>query len=187
MPEHRRDTSQGLRRKDLRCGCRGGRGRVAIHEYVHPSAHTHIPTPVGTHVHTAELTFAQPHTFSYTDAHRFIMSTHKPFHAPALASTISVHRCTSRSHWHTTLSPVRATTVQIHGTVPVPHPIQGSGHPHALPRPSSRPVGPPRGPTPPPILRPPFFLGSKRDQAAPVSSAHASCVHSSAHAHACTL
>lgn len=175
MPEHRRDTSQSLRRKDL-SGCRGGRGRVAIHEYVHPSAHTHIPTPVGTHVHTEELTSAQPHTFSYTDAHRSVTSTHKPVHAPASASTVSVHRCTSRSHWLTTLSPVHATTVQIHGTVPVPPPIQGQDT--LTPRPGSGPVGPPRGPAPPPILRPPFFLGSKRDQAAPVSSAHAPCVHS---------
>lgn len=129
------------------------------HMCTQKSSHLHSLTHSLTQMHTDSL---RPHTNLFTHPRKQAPSVYTDVPAVRIGTPHS-HRC-----------------MQLHyrSTEQSQSPTPSRGQDTLTTRPSSRPVGPPRGPAPPPILRPPFFLGSKRDQAAPVSSAHASCVHS---------
>lgn len=100
--EHERDTSQNLRRKDLRCGSRGSRGGECTHEFAQLYAHRHARTHLLQHAHVQTDFYNL--TYSLTQTHSNLCVHTETLHALMQANTLRVHigpdtRC---SRWYTT-------------------------------------------------------------------------------------
>lgn len=86
-----------------------------------PHTCTHAHALQWAHVHTAELTFVQTHTLSYTGSN---LRVHTQAFPLKQADTLSVHSGTdnSCSHWYTTLAPLTQALTRTHTSTGQPPP-----------------------------------------------------------------